>query len=105
MLCSRRDSKTAGLCEFARRARRAPRGAGCEKFPSGNLLVAESLTTHMLKKIGSKWVVFSETTGRKMGSYKTKKEAKKRLRQIEFFKHLKGSPSLRGKLRKKSLLK
>ncbi len=26
--------------------RRAPRGAGCEKFPSGNLLVADSLPGH-----------------------------------------------------------
>lgn len=46
----------------------------------------ESLTTHMLKKIGSKWVVLSETTGRRFGSYDTKKDAEKRLRQIEFFK-------------------
>ena len=28
---------------LAKGERRAPRGAGCEKFPSGNLLVAESL--------------------------------------------------------------
>lgn len=41
----------------------------------------------MIKKIGSKYVVVAES-GRKMGTYKTKKEAKERLRQIEFFKHL-----------------
>jgi hypothetical protein len=46
----------------------------------------------MIKKIGSKYIVLSETTGRKFGAYKTKKEAEKRLRQMEFFKHLKGSP-------------
>ena len=57
----------------------------------------------MIKKIDSKYVVLSETTGRKMGTYSTKKEAQKRLRQVEFFKHLKSSPGLRSKLKKKSL--
>lgn len=44
----------------------------------------------MIKKIKSQYVVVSEKTGRKFGTYKTLKEAKIRLRQIEFFKHLKG---------------
>lgn len=43
----------------------------------------------MIKKIGGKYIVLSETTGRRFGSYNTLAEAKKRLRQIEFFKHLK----------------
>ena len=59
----------------------------------------------MIKKIKGKYVVLSETTGRKFGTYKTKKEAEKRLRQIEFFKHLKASPGLQRILKKKSLLK
>lgn len=59
----------------------------------------------MIKKVKGKYVVLSETTGRKFGTYDTKAEAEKRLRQIEFFKHLKGSYSLRKKLKKKSLLK
>lgn len=41
----------------------------------------------MLKKIGRKWFVLSEKTGRSFGSYGTKKEAAVRLRQVEFFKH------------------
>lgn len=49
----------------------------------------------MIKKIKNKYVVLSETTvrrgsrqvRRKFGTYKTKKAALKRLRQIEFFKH------------------
>lgn len=45
----------------------------------------------MIKKIGSKYVVLSEMTGRKFGSYRTKKEAVNRLRQIEFFKHKKNN--------------
>ena len=57
----------------------------------------------MIKKIKGKYVVMSEKTGRKFGTYKTKKEAVKRLQQIEFFKHLKANPSLQMKLRKKSL--
>ena len=59
----------------------------------------------MIKKIKGKYVVMSEHTGRKFGTYDTKKEAEKRLRQIEFFKHLKASPSLQMMLRKKSLVK
>ena len=43
----------------------------------------------MIKKIKGKYVVLSEKTGRKFGTYSTKKEAVKRLQQIEFFKHLK----------------
>jgi len=43
----------------------------------------------MIKKIKGKYIVLSETTGRRFGSYKTLAEAKKRLAQIEFFKHLK----------------
>ncbi|HEY5259281.1 MAG TPA: hypothetical protein VIJ46_01445 [Rhabdochlamydiaceae bacterium] len=43
----------------------------------------------MIKKIKSKYVVLSEETGRKFGTFKTKREAVKRLRQIEMFKHRK----------------
>jgi len=42
----------------------------------------------MIKKIKGLYVVLSEKTGRRFGTYKTLAEAKKRLRQIEFFKHL-----------------
>ncbi|HUO75732.1 MAG TPA: hypothetical protein VMU12_02355 [Candidatus Paceibacterota bacterium] len=41
----------------------------------------------MIKKIGRKWVVLSETTGRSFGSYATRREAVVRLGQVEFFKH------------------
>jgi len=40
----------------------------------------------MIKKIKGGYRVVAES-GRNMGSYKTLKEAKKRLQQIEFFKH------------------
>ncbi|MBU2037062.1 hypothetical protein KJ866_02585 [Patescibacteria group bacterium] len=43
----------------------------------------------MIKKIKSQYVVLSEKTGRKFGTYRTLAEAKKRLRQVEFFKHSK----------------
>jgi len=45
----------------------------------------------MIKKIGNKYVVLSERTGRRFGTYDTLEEAKKRLKQIEFFKHFKKS--------------
>jgi hypothetical protein len=47
----------------------------------------------MIKKRGGKYVVLSEKTGRSFGSYDTKAEAEKRLRQVEFFKHAKGGRS------------
>lgn len=43
-----------------------------------------------IRKEKGKYVVRSEKTHRNMGSYKTKAAADKRLRQIEYFKHLKG---------------
>lgn len=58
----------------------------------------------MIRKIKGTYVVLSESTGRRFGTYRTLAAAKKRLRQMEFFKHLKGSPGLRKGLRKKSLL-
>ncbi len=43
----------------------------------------------MIVKISKGYQVRSEK-GRNMGTYKTKEEAKKRLRQIEYFKHRNG---------------
>ncbi|MBI2541742.1 hypothetical protein HYV80_03475 [Candidatus Woesearchaeota archaeon] len=59
----------------------------------------------MIRRVKGKYVVLSETAGRVFGRYKRKKEAEKRLKQVEFFKSLKASPKLRRTLRKKSLLK
>lgn len=44
----------------------------------------------MIKKIKEGFRVVSEKTGRNFGTYKKLEDAKRRLRQIEFFKHLKG---------------
>jgi len=41
----------------------------------------------MIRKIKDGYQVVSEKSGRNMGTYKTEEEAKKRLRQIEYFKH------------------
>lgn len=49
----------------------------------------------MFKKIGSKWYVLSEKTGKNLGSYGTHKEAKKRLGQVEFFKRLKQTKGIK----------
>ncbi len=43
----------------------------------------------MIKKIKNAYTVLSEKTGRSFGSYPTLAAAKKRLRQVEFFKHQK----------------
>ena len=45
------------------------------------------------------WCVYSEK-GRLMGRYKTKKEAEKRLRQIEYFKHKAKEESLEDLLKR-----
>ena len=50
----------------------------------------------MIVKQAGKYVVVSETTGRRFGTYDTLAEAKRRLRQIEFFKHRKTSAAARG---------
>jgi hypothetical protein len=45
----------------------------------------------MIKKVKDGYKVVSEKTGKNLGGpYRTKAEAKKRLRQVEFFKHRKG---------------
>ena len=51
----------------------------------------------MIKKRGGKYVVLSEKTGRTFGTYDTKAEADKRLRQAEFFKHRGKARRRRGK--------
>ncbi|MDE1822916.1 MAG: hypothetical protein KGI00_05385 [Candidatus Micrarchaeota archaeon] len=55
----------------------------------------------MIRKIKGKYVVLSETTGRRFGAYSTREEAEKRLRQIEFFKRAKPGRNLRKKAKKK----
>ncbi len=49
----------------------------------------------MIVREGGKYVVVSETTGRRFGTYDTLAAAKERLRQIEFFKHAKGATARR----------
>lgn len=43
----------------------------------------------MIKKVKGGYVVVSETTGRRLSKPATWKKSKKRLRQIEYFKHKK----------------
>jgi hypothetical protein len=51
----------------------------------------------MIVRRAGKYVVMSETTGRRFGTYDTRAEAEKRL-QVEFFKHRARTPS-RGRRR------
>lgn len=51
----------------------------------------------MIVKRAGKYVVVSETTGRRFGTYDTLAEAEKRLRQIEVFKHLRARGTARGR--------
>lgn len=43
----------------------------------------------MIKKVKNGYSVVSEKTGRSFGTYRTKAEAERRLRQVEYFKHAK----------------
>jgi hypothetical protein len=43
----------------------------------------------MIRKVRGRYKVLSHTTGRSFGTYKTKAEAKKRLRQIKMFGQMK----------------
>lgn len=53
----------------------------------------------MIKKVKSGYRVISHTTGRNMGTYKTKAQAQRRLRQVEYFKRLVRPP--KGSILKK----
>ena len=44
----------------------------------------------VIRKVGSQYCVFSKT-GKRLGCFPSREQALKRLRQIEFFKHQKGS--------------
>jgi len=44
----------------------------------------------VIKKEGYKWVLYSKDEKKKLGEFKTKKEALKREKQIIYFKNLKG---------------
>jgi len=53
---------------------------------------AMEIATAIIRKDGPKdrpYCVYSEKTGRKFGCYKSRKDAEKRLAQIEMFKHMK----------------
>jgi hypothetical protein len=56
----------------------------------------------MIVKRAGRYVVVSETTGRRFGTYDTLAEAEKRLRQIEFFKHFRGRMAARRRRRTRS---
>jgi hypothetical protein len=53
----------------------------------------------MIVKRAGKYVVISATTGRRFGAYDTLAEAQRRLRQIEFFKHLRARAPARARRR------
>ncbi len=57
------------------------------QVPSGHRKVS---VIRMIKKVSGGYRVLSEKGKNLGGPYKTKKEAEKRLKQVEFFKHQKG---------------
>ena len=67
--------------------------------PAGEAGRATRKSGHMIVKRGDKYLVVSETTGRLFGAYDTLAEARRRLRQVEFFKHLKARTTARGSRR------
>jgi len=68
-----------------------PEGAGELKLKDCRRASKRLVEEAMIKKVKGGYEVVSKTTGRNLGGpYKTRKEALKRLRQVEFFKHQKG---------------
>lgn len=47
-------------------------------------------TEGVIRKVGNKWCIYSKK-GKRLSCHPTREAAVKRLRQIEFFKHQKGS--------------
>jgi len=70
----------------------SPNGVTHDTAPhAANRAALQREGTAMIKKMRGGYQVLSETTGRNLGGpYKTLEEAKKRLRQVEFFKRRKG---------------
>jgi hypothetical protein len=66
---------------------RMDRQAALWHFSRESLLTQEGI---MIKKAEGGYKVLSEKGKNLGGPYKTKKEAEKRLQQVEFFKHKKG---------------
>ena len=44
----------------------------------------------VIEKKGSQWLLYSRDKSKVLGRFRTKKDALKRERQINYFKHLKG---------------
>jgi len=63
------------------------------------------LVTETIRHEGGKWVIYSKDGSKKLGEYDTEEAAKKRLRQIEFFKRQHESTDLafKGKAMKSHL--
>jgi hypothetical protein len=59
----------------------------CENNPRRG---SRARSTSMIKKVEGGYKVLSEKGKNLGGPYKSKKEAEKRLKQVEFFKHKKG---------------
>ena len=57
-------------------------------MPPRDIYIFNLIIKNMIKKIKGGYKVVSES-GRNMGLFKTLKAAKNRLRQIEYFKHMK----------------
>jgi hypothetical protein len=44
----------------------------------------------VIKKVGGKYVLYPKSGGKRLGTFRTKAAAKRRDRQINYFKHKKG---------------
>jgi hypothetical protein len=58
------------------------------KNSSPNTLFNLGLTNESIRKEGNKYTVYSKKGDRKFGTYTSRAEAEKRLRQVEMFKHI-----------------
>ena len=64
------------------------RAAGEKKHMKIGVAYEEVELKETIRKEGSKWIIYSKDGSKKLGEYDTETAAKKRLRQIEYFKHM-----------------
>lgn len=47
----------------------------------------DACLNEVIRKEGGKWVIYSKDGSKKLGEYDSEEAAKKRIQQIEYFKH------------------
>jgi hypothetical protein len=80
----RKEDSTKGPLYYAAQVAKSYPGVDAKKLAS----MHEETIEETIRHEGSKWNIYSKDGSKRLGSYDTEQAAKKRLRQIEYFKHM-----------------